>query len=47
MDEIVVPFVQSRARNVELSVNEENGYAKTLKWKKEKRLAKETTKKME
>lgn len=34
VDEIVVPFVQSRARNVELSVNEENGYAKTLKWKK-------------
>ena len=34
VDEIVVPFVQSRARNVELSVNEENGYVKTLKWKK-------------
>ena len=34
VDEIVVPFVQSRARNVELSVNEENGYAKTLKWEK-------------
>ena len=35
VDEIVVPFVQSRAKNVELIVDEENGYAKMLKWNKE------------
>jgi len=34
VDDIVVPFVESRARSVALSVDEENGYAKTLKWKK-------------
>ena len=33
VDDIVVPFVESRARSVALSVDEENGYAKTLKWK--------------
>ena len=35
VDEIVVPFVQSRAKNVELIVDEENGYAKMLKWNRE------------
>jgi hypothetical protein len=47
VDEIVVPFVQSRAKNVELIVDEENGYAKMLKWNKEEEEEEEGTREEE
>ena len=47
MDEIVVPLVQSRAKNAELIVDEENGYAKMLKWNKEEEEEEEGTREEE